>query len=58
MLVRWRVSEEFRMREPGWLISHGVKARTRDTRNLILRFIAVAFLAVLLWHTVIATGWP
>lgn len=46
------------MREPGWLTSQGVKARGRDTRNLILRFIAVAVLAVLMWHTVIATGWP
>lgn len=42
------------MSEPEWLTARGDKVYLRDTRNLILRIVVVAFLAAVLWHTVIA----
>ena len=47
----------FRMSEPDRL-THDDKSFGSDTRDLILRIIVVAFLAVLFWHTVIAAGRP
>jgi hypothetical protein len=36
----------------------GDKSYSRDVRNLILRIIAIGFLAVLLWQALIAAGRP
>ena len=44
------------MNDPDRLTSHNDETFDRDTRGLILRIIVVAFLAGLLWHTVIAAG--
>ena len=46
------------MSETAWPIARGDKDSACETRNLVLRIIAVAVLAVLFWHTIIATGWP
>jgi hypothetical protein len=46
------------MSDPGRLISRDDKTFDRDTRSLILRIFAVAFLGLLFWHTVIAAGPP
>jgi hypothetical protein len=45
------------MSDPDRLTSHD-KTFDRDTRGLILRVVAVASLAALFWHTVIAAGLP
>jgi hypothetical protein len=46
------------MSDPYRPTSHDDTASVLDTRGLILRIIAVAFLAALFWHTVTATGRP
>ena len=43
------------MGDPVRLTSHD-KTLARDTRLLILRIFIVVFLAVLIWHAVIAAG--
>jgi hypothetical protein len=45
------------MSETAWSIARKDNDRARETRNLVLRIVAVAVLAVLFWHTAIATGW-
>jgi hypothetical protein len=57
-LARWRATEEFRMSDPDRLTSRADTASVLDTQGLILRIIVVAFLAALLWHTVIGAGAP
>jgi hypothetical protein len=44
------------MGDPDRLTSHDDKTFGRDTRGLILRIIAVAFLSVLFWQAVITAG--
>lgn len=46
------------MSDPDRLISRDDKSFGLDTRSLILRIIAVAFLAAFFWHTVIGAGMP
>jgi hypothetical protein len=54
--ARWRATEEFRMSDPGRLISRDDKTFSRDTRSLILRIVVVACLGVLAWQAIIAAG--
>jgi hypothetical protein len=42
------------MNEPDRPTAHASKVDADDTRSLVLRIIVVAFLAVLLWHMIVA----
>ena len=46
------------MSDPDRLTSRDETAAVLEARGLILRIVAVAFLAALFWHTVIAAALP
>ena len=46
------------MSDPDRLTSHVDQTFGRDTRGLTLCIIVVAFLAALVWHTVVAAALP
>jgi FecR protein len=57
-LAGWRATEEFRMSDPDRLTSRADTASALDKQGLVLRIVAVAFLAALFWHTVVAAAPP